>query len=702
MFRAVFDAEFTLVLETLTTNLPSIPVNYSQCTIIRTEHIYYKPQHFTKLVSLFIMKKTFFPCSFAVFFFVVAVCATLLSTVIMPVADARKFKTREEAVAYMDKARAGILKYHESTEFLPCGTDKLCEDPNFPVCCDTDHDDLGWFTGATCVPLNGKIAGQDFQALRFVKGENENLKLASPELTCFAAGINAPKARVTAGDKADIVRKWEKEFAADVMAASALESFKSESQKSQLAMRSRRQEQWTAEDAKLKSQEPKILERREKRAQFVRAYHNSESKVLNADDKQHDPRVHSTCVFQSILSQGNCDSCWAFATARAIGSAACTASRGHMLVFPSTEQINICGATDAAVPCGGGVPTTAVDYITTYGITASSYYPYSASASPKCMAQGGTGSPKAMARVQHPIARLIALKEGLLKANLLDNHANDDSNARVFKDAYPEFLRSLGEKKTAELTAKRAAIQQLIRQQGAVLGGVSVGKRTASLAGGGHQVVIEGWGHDENDAFFWVIADSRDSSPKYKPWLYWPDDGFFSNGVNHQVAVFDSIWPFDMSKVDASGTTLFGIDHVKATKVTESADTVVAFQFHAPTHRQRSATDRIALYSQPHPQGKLLAHVMVPTESSRGQLKITAKTAQLVGTAAELRYELGMRTDMGSGKIHAAGEFVAVVKVGRPVAAAASASPSQRLLSQSQSATSKKKEVGGRKKEKVV
>ncbi|DAZ99919.1 TPA: hypothetical protein N0F65_011842 [Lagenidium giganteum] len=80
------------------------------------------------------------------------------------------------------------------------------------------------------------------------------------------------------------------------------------------------------------------------------------------------------CV-TGIRNQGQCGSCWAFATAAAIESAMCIKGGNGKLPELSEQQITSCDTQNGG--CGGGVPAYAIDFVKQNGgLCALEAYPY--------------------------------------------------------------------------------------------------------------------------------------------------------------------------------------------------------------------------------------------------------------------------------------------------------------------------------------
>lgn len=83
--------------------------------------------------------------------------------------------------------------------------------------------------------------------------------------------------------------------------------------------------------------------------------------------------VNGTNYVTGIRNQGNCGSCWAFATTAALESNVLIATGANTNL---SEQILVsCGNAGS---CNGGYPTTASSFIRDTGLAAESYYPYTA------------------------------------------------------------------------------------------------------------------------------------------------------------------------------------------------------------------------------------------------------------------------------------------------------------------------------------
>ena len=81
----------------------------------------------------------------------------------------------------------------------------------------------------------------------------------------------------------------------------------------------------------------------------------------------------------AVRNQGQCGSCWAFATASAVESA--IAIKGKKAAsYLSTQQLVDCNTGTGNNGCNGGWYNAALDYIKGVGLTTDTAYPYKAKA----------------------------------------------------------------------------------------------------------------------------------------------------------------------------------------------------------------------------------------------------------------------------------------------------------------------------------
>ncbi|TYZ63635.1 hypothetical protein PybrP1_008998 [[Pythium] brassicae (nom. inval.)] len=87
----------------------------------------------------------------------------------------------------------------------------------------------------------------------------------------------------------------------------------------------------------------------------------------------------SPCV-ASPQNQGQCGSCWAFATVAAVEAGQCLAKGDKTLIKYSEQQLTSCD-TEKNLGCNGGAPAYAYQYIQKNGLCTLSAYPYSSGGS---------------------------------------------------------------------------------------------------------------------------------------------------------------------------------------------------------------------------------------------------------------------------------------------------------------------------------
>ncbi|OQR91091.1 cysteine protease family C01A [Achlya hypogyna] len=83
----------------------------------------------------------------------------------------------------------------------------------------------------------------------------------------------------------------------------------------------------------------------------------------------------SNCV-NGVQQQGQCGSCWAFATVMAVESAMCLASPTKTLLKLSEQQLTSCDKATDNQGCQGGFPSKALEYVAAHGLCQRKDYPY--------------------------------------------------------------------------------------------------------------------------------------------------------------------------------------------------------------------------------------------------------------------------------------------------------------------------------------
>jgi C1A family cysteine protease len=93
--------------------------------------------------------------------------------------------------------------------------------------------------------------------------------------------------------------------------------------------------------------------------------------------------LNYTSLFSSVRDQGQCGSCWAFATSGAVEYCyAFNKNNNSPYQFLSTQQLVDCDKSDGG--CNGGNFNTALNYIHSSGLMRDSDYPYIAKKQKKC------------------------------------------------------------------------------------------------------------------------------------------------------------------------------------------------------------------------------------------------------------------------------------------------------------------------------
>jgi len=103
--------------------------------------------------------------------------------------------------------------------------------------------------------------------------------------------------------------------------------------------------------------------------------------------------TNSGCV-GAVRDQGQCGSCWAFASVASAESANCLAN-GHNFVEFSTQQVTNCCTAGGSQGCDGGYEDKAIDWISQNGLCTETSYPYTSGST------GQTGTCKSSCTRQH-------------------------------------------------------------------------------------------------------------------------------------------------------------------------------------------------------------------------------------------------------------------------------------------------------------
>ncbi|ETW03618.1 hypothetical protein H310_05021 [Aphanomyces invadans] len=131
----------------------------------------------------------------------------------------------------------------------------------------------------------------------------------------------------------------------------------------------------------------------------------------------------SGCV-NSVQQQGQCGSCWAFATISAVETAMCLASPTKSLVKLSEQQLTSCDTATGNMGCQGGYPTKAIDYVASAGVCLLEDYPYvsgSTSQNESCStscAMTATGVKKAVSVAAGDISLVSTLQQRTVVAGV--------------------------------------------------------------------------------------------------------------------------------------------------------------------------------------------------------------------------------------------------------------------------------------------
>jgi len=234
-----------------------------------------------------------------------------------------------------------------------------------------------------------------------------------------------------------------------------------------------------------------------------------------------------------IRDQASCGSCWAFGSAEAFSDRVCIATNGAYSQDLSAEDILSC-CHSCGMGCNGGYLWAAWNYFNTTGIVSGGLY-------------DGTGCrPYSIAPCDHHVETPTDLPNC---ADVPNSSTPRCSRKCVNGDNYSQdkhFTKNAYKVGGLNARKRMSVIQKEIMTNGPVEAAFNVYEDFMAYTGGvyyhqtgdfegGHAIKIIGWGTDDTDGDYWIIANS------WNP--HWGENGFFrmrrgNNECNIEAKVY--------------------------------------------------------------------------------------------------------------------------------------------------------------------
>ena len=208
-----------------------------------------------------------------------------------------------------------------------------------------------------------------------------------------------------------------------------------------------------------------------------------------------DSRIQFPNCQVMVNNQGQCGSCWAFASSQTFSYNLCTANDGTFSYMPSVQKLVDCVKkpdTDIFYGCNGGHQRDALNYIKTDGITNSDCMPYEGKAN------------KCRSKCSNEYGRMTNLKCSRVVGRF----------GSVDRETIKQAIYKYGAVTTAFFV-----YQDLSRYSGGVY------EHTYGSKLGGHAITVIGWGV-ENGKEYWLTQNS------WGPW--WGEAGYWKHSMNEQ------------------------------------------------------------------------------------------------------------------------------------------------------------------------
>lgn len=191
----------------------------------------------------------------------------------------------------------------------------------------------------------------------------------------------------------------------------------------------------------------------------------------------------------SILDQGNCGSCWAFSAVGSLSDRFCITANGtHTPILSPQYQVN-CDTVNSA--CNGGMTLAAYKFMQSNGVDTlecTSYVSGSSGKANKC--SNTCDSAENQFNLYNGISAYSLVGKNI-NATMLNMQTDlmEFGSVSVSFIVYTDFVPFFAKNPTGVYRRDKS-----------------------SSARGGHAVKLVGWGVDENDTPFWLIANSWGSS----------------------------------------------------------------------------------------------------------------------------------------------------------------------------------------------